>query len=134
MNTPYFLNQIMGNLFHTQETPSIPEKYYIGLSASEPIDGICDGEPSANGTGYSRVELDSLSIPENGVIHNNNAISFDESLANWGLMTHYVVYDAKTGGNLLFYGTLSINRSVEANTIITIKAGELSITLSNPVV
>lgn len=133
MNTIYFLNQVMGNLFHTKESPTLPEKYYIGLSASAPTtDGGCSGEPSREGTGYARVELNSLSEPDKGVIKNEAPISFNESLTSWGTMLYYIVYDAETGGNLLFFGNLSISRNVEPNTIITIKTGELSIALEPP--
>ena len=52
-------------------------------------------------------------------------------MTDWGTITHYVVYDALTGGNLLFYGPLSKKRAIEANTIITFRAGELDITLEN---
>ena len=133
MNTTYYLNLIMGNLFHTQETPEIPAAYYLGLSASEPtIAGENRGEPAINGTGYSRVLLSSLSAPNNGVINNTTAIHFDESITDWGVMTHYTVYDAETDGNLLFYGPLTLSRRVEPNTAITIRAGELSIQLCSP--
>lgn len=133
MNTIYFLNQVMGNLFHTKESPSLPAEYYIGLSATAPTtDGGCSGEPASEGTGYSRVKLDSLSEPEKGVIKNEAPISFNESLTSWGTMLYYIVYDAETGGNLLFFGNLSISRNVEPSTIITIKTGELSIALEPP--
>lgn len=133
MNTIYFLNQVMGNLFHTKETPPLPAEYYIGLSATAPTtDGGCTGEPTTAGTGYSRVKLESLSEPEKGVIKNEAPISFNESLTSWGTMLYYIVYDAETDGNLLFFGNLSISRNVEPNTIITIKTGELTIALEPP--
>ena len=133
MNTIYFLNQVMGNLFHTKESPALPTAYYSGLSATAPTtDGGCSGEPVREGTGYSRVKLDSLSEPVNGVIKNTAPVSFNESLTSWGTMLYYIVYDAETEGNLLFFGNLSISRNVEPNTIITIKTGELSIALEPP--
>lgn len=132
MNTVYFLNTIMGNLFHTQETPPIPEKYYIGLTYDDPaVQGEYAREPETSGTGYCRKELTSLSEPSNGVVTNTDSISFDNSIANWGAMNYYVVYDAEQGGNLLFFGKLSEPRTVEANTILTIKSNELAITLRN---
>ena len=135
MNTTYFLNQVMGNLFKTKTTPALPSAYYIGLSTSEPtIEGLNTGEPSMSGTGYARVLLGDLSVPAAGTITNTAAVSFPESITDWGTMLYYVVYDSATGGNLLFYGALSISRNVEPNTVITIKSGELSITLRNPVV
>lgn len=133
MNTTYFLNLIMGNLFHCDEDPSIPAQYYVGLSATKPtIDGICTGEPLTGTTGYKRVLLSNLSQPQNGVITNTVGIDFDESLTSWGTVYYYVVYDAAIDGNLLFFGELSSPITVDANTIMTIKSGDLSLTLSNP--
>lgn len=133
MNTTYFLNLVMGNLFKTQTSPAIPSAYYIGLSSTAPnVSGGNVTEPSNNSTGYARVKLESLSTPTGGVIKNGSAISFEESTSNWGTMTHYVVYDALTGGNLLFYGQLSKSRTIEENTTLVIKANELTLTLSNP--
>ena len=133
MNTTYFMNLVMDNIFHSNGVSSIPEVYYMGLSSSEPdTDGTGATEPSTNGTGYVRAMLDSLSSPNAGVITNNEPIRFNESLTDWGVMTHYVVYDSENGGNLLFYGQLSLSRRVEQNTSIIIKAGEMRIQLSNP--
>ena len=133
MNTTYFKNVIMGNVFGSQANPALPSQYWIGLSSTAPnIAGSGVTEPSSVGTGYNRIHLESLSTPTGGVIINDGTIAFDESLSAWGLMTHYVVYDSRTGGNLLFFGNLTISRNVEQNTVVTIKAGELSITLENP--
>lgn len=132
MNTTYFLNQVMGNLFKTKETPALPSEYYIGLSSTAPnISGGNVTEPLSN-SGYKRVKLENLSEPADGVITNEQAISFDESTANWGTMSHFIIYDALEAGNLLMYDTLSTPRNVEAATIVTIKANSLTLTLSNP--
>lgn len=132
MNTTYFLNQVMGNLFKTKETPALPSEYYIGLSSTAPnISGGNVTEPLSN-SGYKRVKLENLSEPADGVITNEQAISFDESTANWGTMSHFVIYDALEAGNLLMYDTLSTPRNVEAATIVSIKANSLTLTLSNP--
>ena len=132
MNTTYFLNQVMGNLFKTKETPALPSEYYIGLSSTAPnISGGNVTEPLSN-SGYKRVKLENLSEPADGVITNEQAISFDESTANWVTMSHFVIYDALEAGNLLMYDTLSTPRNVEAATIVTIKANSLTLTLSNP--
>jgi len=133
MNTTYFLNQIMGNLFRTKITPPLPTSYYLGLSTSEPnIAGVVTGEPSTVGTGYSRIELTGLSEPTNGQITNPTALSFPESVTAWGTMLYYIAFDSATNGNLLFYGSLEVSRTVESNTVLTVKAGELTITLKNP--
>ena len=134
MNTTYFLNCTAGNVFGSKKTPALPEQYYIGLSTSAPeMDGTGVTEPSAS-AGYKRVLLDSLSEPATGVVSNEADINFEESTANWGTVTHFVIYDAEAvgGGNLLMYGTLSTPRSVETATVMTIKAGCLKLSTQNP--
>ncbi len=131
MNTTYFLNLVAGNVFRSKTTPAIPANYYIGLSKTAPnMSGSNVTEPS--GGGYSRVKLTGLSTPSNGTVTNSNAIDFNESTASWGTVTHFVVFDALTGGNLLMYGQLTTSRSVEPSTIMTIKAGALTLSVLNP--
>lgn len=132
MNTTYFLNLVSGNVFGSKKSPAIPEKYYLGLSSTAPsLDGSGVTEPGG-GAGYARVELTSLSAPINGAVTNSSAINFAESTAEWGTMTHFVIYDALSEGNLLMYGELSASRKVEADTIMTIKLGSLNLSVVNP--
>ena len=132
MNTTYFLNCVAGNVFKTKTSPALPTNYYIGLSTSAPtISGTSVTEPSID-AGYARVRLTSLSEPNDGVVTNSQAINFNESTASWGTITHFVIFDSATGGNLLMYGTLSTPRSVETATIMTIKEGYLSLSAQNP--
>lgn len=129
MTTTHFLNRVMGNVFKTQETPALPTTYYIGLSSTTPaVDGTGVTEPLST-AGYARVELICLSEPTGGVISNTEAVSFEESTANWGTMTHFAIFDAETDGNLLMYDALSTARNVETATIITFKEGSLSLSL-----
>lgn len=132
MNTTYFLNLVAGNVLKTKTTPAIPNKYYIGLSSTSPsMDGTGVTEPSSSGA-YARVELSGLSEPASGVVTNSAEIAFAESTASWGTVTHFVIYDAKTGGNLLMYGPLSSNRTVEAGTLMVVRPNSLSLSVINP--
>ena len=132
MTTTYFLNNIMGNVFGTKTTPTLPMNYYVGLSTSAPrIDGTGVTEP-ASSAGYTRIKLSSLGEPSNGIITNGESISFDESLSSWGTVTHFVIYDSLTGGNLLMYDALTSSRAIEEATVVTIKNGSLLLTLANP--
>lgn len=131
MNTTYFLDCVAGNLFHTKESPALPTEYYIGLSTTQPnINGSGYTEPSS-GANYARVKLDMLGAPNTGVVTNQANIDFNESTASWGTVTHFVIFDALNGGNLLQYGSLSTPRSVETGTIMTIKSGYLNLSVQN---
>lgn len=134
MTSTYFLNCIMGNVFMTKLSPTLPKKVYLGLSSTAPqVDGTGVSEPLAS-AGYHRVELTNLSEPVNGVVSNDGEIQFDESSASWGTITHFVLFDSPTDGNLLMFNQLSQSRSVETATIVMVKTGSLKLTLANPTV
>ena len=131
MNTTYFLNLVAGNVFHTDTSPGLPTKYYLGLSRTAPTaSGTNVIEPSSS-AGYARVELTNLSAPNGGSVTNTSNIEFPESTASWGTVTHFVVYDAQTGGNLLIYNPLAASRTVEAATVITVRADGLELRVLN---
>ena len=132
MFTTRFLNMIAGNAFQTQTTPAFPAALYIGLSTTAPdVDGTGYTEPSAAGTAYARVRLDGLSVPNDGFVENENIIAFEESLSSWGTVTHYLVFDAETDGNLLVFEPLEEARSVEARTVLMFKPGEVKLGVAN---
>lgn len=134
MTSTYFLNCIMGNVFMTKLSPTLPKKVYLGLSSTAPqVDGTGVSEPLAS-AGYQRVELTNLGEPVNGVVSNGGEIQFDESSASWGTITHFVLFDSPTDGNLLMFNQLSQSRSVETATIVMVKTGSLKLTLANPAV
>jgi len=132
MNTTYFLNLAAGNLFQTKVNPSIPAEMWIGLSTTAPHINCPNGTEPAFSSRYARMKLDMLSEPTVGVVTNASNIDFNESTASWGTVTHFVIFDAQNGGNLLQYGALSTPRSVEAATIMTIKSGYLNLSVQNP--
>lgn len=130
MVTTYFLNCIMGNVFQTETSPALPTSFYMGLSTTTPaVGGTGVTEPS--GKGYARVKVSSLTAPTNGVITNTADVEFNESTGDWGTITHFVIYDAATGGNLLLYEALKTSRVVQSETQARFKANTLSITLKN---
>ncbi len=132
MNTTYFLNLVAGNVYGSKTSPAIPTSYYIGLSTTAPtVGGSNVREPSAS-LGYARVRLTSLGTPTGGIVTNTDAIYFPESAGNWGTITHFVIYGQQTGGFLLIYGELPNKRTVKTSTLVTIKPGELRLSVANP--
>ncbi len=47
-----------------------------------------------------------------GTTSNNSSITFATPTANWGTIVGIGIYDASTSGNLLFYGALTTNKTV----------------------
>ena len=130
MTTTYFLNVIAGNVFQTKTSPALPTEYYIGVSTTAPnMDGTGVTEPKDSA--YARVKVASLTAPENGVVKNAADIPFADATQDWGTCTHFVMYDAKTGGNLLMAGKLDRNRIVQADSQLRFLANGLTLTLKN---
>lgn len=131
MTTTYFLNCVAGNVFGTKKSPALPTNYFIGLSTTTPnADGSGVSEPADSA--YARVQLSSLSTPSSGEITNSAAIAFPDSTVAWGNISYFVIYDAKSGGNLLMYNPLDKIRTIQADSQVSFKAGGLKLSLKNP--
>lgn len=127
MTTAYFLNCVMGNVFGSQTEPSLPTKYFVGLSSTQPReDGSGVTEPA--GGGYARVEIDSFAAPDHGTITNTESISFEVATEDWGdALTHYVIFDEN--GTLLLFDALEKSRIVQSDTQFYFKPSALTLTL-----
>lgn len=122
------LNEFFGG---TNYVP--PANVFIGLSTSAPAKaGTGVTEPVGNG--YARVTVvnNATNFPNasGGVKSNGTVITFPEASGNWGNITHFVVYDALTGGNLLMYGTLTTPKTFGVGDIPSFIVGALSATLT----
>lgn len=102
-----------------------PATTYVGLLTTAPTD--TGGGVEVAGGSYARVAITSslanwagtqsagstaASSGTNGTTSNNGAITFPSPTASWGTAVAVGVYDAITGGNLLFYSTLTISKTV----------------------
>ena len=90
-----------------------PPTIHIGLSTSDPgDDGSGLSEP--NGNGYSRIQTSGSdwNASTGGVISNSQDISFSQATGNWGTITHFALFDAVSGGNILASGALSAAKTI----------------------
>jgi len=65
-----------------------------------------------------------------GGISNKETVYFPEATGSWGTCTHYLLFDAATGGNLLAFGALTDSITPTNGTVPLIRTGELQMTLS----
>lgn len=122
------LNEFFGG---TDYTP--PATLYIGLSTTTPSKtGTGVTEPT--GGAYKRVAIANTvaNFPNasNGSKNNGTVITFPEATANWGTLTHFVIYDAVTGGNMLVYGALVNAKSIEPGDVPSFNTGTLNVSLA----
>lgn len=118
-------------------TSMVANAVYIGLSTTSPSrNGTGFTEPSGNG--YKRVLLGQsgqstslkMGTASAGGIKNSETVYFPEATGSWGTCTHYLLFDALTGGNLLAYGTLTDSITPTSGTVPLIRVEELQMTLS----
>jgi hypothetical protein len=74
---------------------------FLGLFTLAPgRDG--QGGAEVNGNGYIRQAV-TFGNPVQGEMSNVNSIQFPQASADWGTVTSIGVWDAQTGGNLLWF-------------------------------
>lgn len=138
----YLENKLIDQLFRGQTAPTTGT-LHIGLLTSAPSDA--GGGTEVSGGSYARVAVSSslanwagtqgagttvASSGTGGGTSNNAAITFPTPSATWGTVTHFGIYDAATGGNLLFWGALTISKTINQSDTVTFPAASLSITFA----
>ncbi|MHC4116007.1 MAG: phage tail fiber protein [Planctomycetota bacterium] len=126
--TDYWENEILGHLFG--KGSYTPPTIYVGLSTEDPLDdGSGLAEPSGNG--YARVQTSSSdwNAASDGSLDNANDITFAQATGSWGAITHFALFDAATGGNMLAHGALSQSKAIDTSDSAGFGAGDLDIGL-----
>jgi hypothetical protein len=107
------------------QTYTAPTTVYYALSTTPASDAACGTEVSggsyarvavtaslANFSGTQSAGSTTASSGTSGTTSNNNAITFPSPTANWGQVTDMCVFDAASGGNLLWYSALAAPKNV----------------------
>lgn len=118
----------------------VPSGIYIALYTADPTDAnITAGELATSAMpAYMRVDAASgaaiatgWSAPANGVTSNAKVITF---AANNGpaavTVTHIGIYDAATGGNLLYHSPLVSPKTLQQGDVLSFGIGTLTITIA----
>ena len=108
-----------------------PGTVHFALYTAAPSDS--GGGTEVSGGGYARVAVTNNATnwpaASAGTKRNANTITFPEATANWGTIVAIAILDAATGGNLLFWTTIT-SRSVVTGDIPRFNAQGVSITLN----
>ena len=124
----YWENKILDHIFGKGNYT--PPTIYVGLSTADPTDdGSGLSEPSGNG--YARVQTSASdwNAASNGSLDNAGNITFAQAGSNWGTITHFVLFDGATAGNILAYGVLSQSKSISESDTARFQVGDLRISL-----
>jgi hypothetical protein len=139
----YLENKLVDQLFRAQAAAGTAT-LYVGLYTAAPSDPNTTGTEVSGGS-YARVAVTSslanwagtqaaastvASSGTGGQTSNNNAITFPTPSATWGTVTHFAIYDAATTGNELFWGALTISKTINNGDTVSFPAGSLAITFA----
>ena len=124
----YWENEILDHLFG--KGSYTPPTIYVGLSTADPTDDA-SGVAEPSGNAYARVQTagSDWNVASGGAIDNANDINFPEATGSWGTITHFALFDATSGGNMLAHGSLNTSKAIDSGDTARFAAGDLDVTL-----
>lgn len=138
----YLENKLVDQIFRGTAY-TFPTTLYVGLLTAAPSDS--GGGTEVSGGSYARASIAAslanfagtqgagttvASTGTGGATSNNTAITFATPSATWGTVTHFGIYDAASAGNLLFWGALTISKTINQADTVTFPAASLSVTFA----
>jgi hypothetical protein len=120
----YLENEILDHILGTGAY-TMPTTVYVGLSTGSFNDDNSGTELS--GSGYARQAI-AFNAASSGTADNSGAVDFPAATGSWGTVSHFGLFDASTGGNLLIHGALTASKAVATGDILRIAAGDMDIT------
>lgn len=138
----YLENALVDHILRGQAfSATTPGSVYVALYTAAPSDA--GGGTEVTGNAYARAEIartlanwagtqgpgtTAASSGVGGQTSNNVAIGFPTPTGSWGTVTHFAVFDAVTGGNMLFHGSLSVPQTIMAGNAVSWPAGQFLVT------
>ena len=120
----YLENEILDHILGTGAY-TMPTTVYVGLATASFNDDHSGAELS--GSGYARQAI-AFNAASSGTADNSGAVDFPAATGSWGTVSHFGLFDASTGGNLLIHGALTASKAVATGDILRIAAGDMDIT------
>ena len=133
----YLSDCILNYIFNG--TAFTPPTIYIALLTTPAVssdtgDSISNGTGigiEVSGPGYVRLAYNSWTTASGGTISNASLMSFLAAAGPWGIIQGLAICDAQTGGNILFYGTLTALQHIGIAQVASFQPNYVSVTLSS---
>jgi hypothetical protein len=124
----YWASEILDHIFGKGNYT--PTTIYVGLSTADPgDDGAGLSEPVGNGYTRAATSASDWTSASDGSLDNAGPIQFGAATGVWGIVTHFALFDAASGGNLLAYGALMHPKAVGGSDTARFAAGDITISL-----
>lgn len=102
-----------------------PTTVYVGLFTAAPT--IAGGGTEVTGGSYARVAA-TFGAAGSRSITNTSAVSFPTATGDLGTATHFGIFDASSGGNLLHFAILTTSKTILTGEDYAFAIGELVVT------
>jgi hypothetical protein len=137
----YYENKAV-DVFVRAQSFTPPATHYYALATGTGSDTACGTEVS--GGSYARVAVTasltnyagtqsagstSASSGTGGVTSNNIAINFPTPSAGWGTVVEYCVFDASSGGNLLWRAALTTSKTINSGDTVSFAIAAATLTI-----
>lgn len=120
----YLENKLLDHTLRgTVFTP--PSTLYLALYTVAPTDA--GGGTEVSGGAYSR-QVITFDAAVGGATANSAQIVFSQATSSWGTIVAFGIFDTTPGGNLLYWGDISPNKTVDNLDTARFAAGDLDIT------
>jgi len=124
-------NELLDHVFGNGAYAS-PAPVWLGLwtaSLSDDADGSTAGEVSGGAYARQSAPNTAWAAAASGSLSNSgSSVTFPSATASWGTVTHFGIFDASTGGNLLYWAALSSSKKIESGDTPKFSTGSLTIT------
>ena len=100
---------------------------YVSLHTADPTDAGTGAEVS--GGSYARTAA-SFSTATVGVVATDADVTFPTATATWGVVGWIGLWDAASGGNMLYHTALDTSKTIDSGDIFKITTGNLTVELA----
>ena len=102
---------------------------YISLHTASPTDAGTGTEVS--GGSYARVASSfATASGTSGTVASDADATFPTATAGWGVVGWVGLWDAASGGNMLYWSALQADKTIDSGDIFKISSGNLTVTLA----
>jgi hypothetical protein len=107
-----------------------PATVYVALFAVAPTDA--GGGTEVTGGSYARVAVTNNNTnwpaSSGGLKSNGTAVTFPTASANWGTCVAFAIFDASSGGNMLYWADLAVSKAVNSGDTASFAIGDIDVT------
>jgi len=120
----YLENSVINHYLRATAQAS-PATVYVSLHTASVGDDGTGAE--VTGGAYARQAI-AFGAPSNGVAANSGVITYPTATAAWGTVTHFGIWDAVSGGNLIYWAPLTASKVIDLGDIAKFNTGDVTIT------